>query len=214
MTNQEPIPEAQFVRVDTTDMAKETAYRLIIGCVSPRPIAWVTTQDLNGHVNAAPFSSYNYVATEPPMLAINIALRSGTVKDTARNIRETGEFVVNVATEANMEMMHRSAADYPSEVSEPAEIGIALIPSRFVKAPRIAVSLVQMECKLHQIVELGPRNSLYIGEVIAFHLWSEIYDGHNVDTTKMRPVSRIGGPYYASLGTIFHRPMLQKAPGS
>lgn len=197
-----------FVRVDACDLASEMAHRLIIGCVAPRPIAWISTQDEHGHVNAAPFSSYNFVSSEPPMLAVQIALRNGAIKDTARNIRQTAEFVVNVATEDNMEAMHRSARDYPAEISEPTEIGIALLPSTFVRPPRIAISPVQMECRLHKIVELSQDSSLFIGQVLTFHLSSHIYDGRVVDTVKMRPLGRLGGPYYAGFGEIYYRPVL------
>jgi flavin reductase (DIM6/NTAB) family NADH-FMN oxidoreductase RutF len=150
------------------------------------------------------------------MLAINIARRpgGGTTKDTARNILESREFVVNVATEDDMEVMHQSAQEFPPEVSETEVLGIDLLPSRHVRVPRIASSPVHMECRLEQVVPLGRGvNTLYIGEVIAFHLSDQIYDGTRVDTAAMRPIARLGGPYYSGLGEIFHRPMLQKPPG-
>lgn len=205
-----------FTCVDREALDTETAYRLLVGCVVPRPIAWITTVDASGRVNVAPFSSYNYVATSPPMLAVNIALRAGdgAIKDTARNILESREFVVNVATEATMDAMHRSAWEYPPDVSEAEVLGLELLPSRHVRAPRIASSPVQMECRLDQAVTLGRGvNTLYIGEVVAFHLSEAVYDGRRVDAEKMRPVARLGGPFYSGLGEIFHRPMLQKPPG-
>jgi flavin reductase (DIM6/NTAB) family NADH-FMN oxidoreductase RutF len=210
------LDEQRFSCVDGEQLDTETAYRLIVGCVAPRPVAWITTLDENGRVNAAPFSSYNYVATSPPMVAINIAKRpgSGSVKDTERNILLTREFVVNVATEDNMELMHRSAQEFPPEVSEVEVLGIPLLPSRHVRAPRIASSPVQMECRLDQVVKLGRGiNTLYIGEVIAFHLSDRVYDGRRVDTAAMRPIARLGGPFYAGLGEIYERPMLQRPPG-
>jgi flavin reductase (DIM6/NTAB) family NADH-FMN oxidoreductase RutF len=203
-----------FIYVDAAGLDTESAYRLIIGCVAPRPVAWITTMSTDGRVNAAPFSSYNYVATSPPMLAVNVATRAGNVKDTARNIRETGEFVVNVATEATMELMHRCGEDFAPNVGEPEALGIELLDSHRVKPPRIACTPVQMECRLDQAIVLGRGvNTLFIGEVVAFHLSPDVYDGRRVDTVKMRPVSRLGGPYYAGLGEIFHRPMLQRPPG-
>ncbi|MBU3651988.1 MAG: flavin reductase family protein [Limnohabitans sp.] len=208
--------QTHFSCVDGEQLDTETAYRLLVGCVAPRPVAWVTTVDDQGRVNAAPFSSFNYVATSPPMLAINIARRpgSGDTKDTARNIIASREFVVNVSTEHDMEIMHQSAQEFPPDVSETQALGIDLLPSRHVRAPRIASSPVHMECKLDQIVPLGRGiNTLYIGEVVAFHLSNQIYDGTRVDTVAMRPIARLGGPYYAGLGEIFHRPMLQKPPG-
>jgi flavin reductase (DIM6/NTAB) family NADH-FMN oxidoreductase RutF len=203
----------EFITVLPADLDTETAYKLIIGCVVPRPIAWITTVDAKGVVNAAPFSSYNYVAHSPPMVAVNIGTREGELKDTARNITETGEFVVNVPTLSQMELMHRSAAEYPAEVSEPEALGIALLPSQHVKPPRIAASPIQMECRLEQAIKLGRGlNTLYIAEVLAFHLSAEVYDGHRVDSEKLQPIGRLAGPNYTSLGEIFFRPLLQKPP--
>ncbi len=205
-----------FSCVDGDQLDTETAYRLLVGCVVPRPVAWITTVDEEGRVNAAPFSSYNYVATSPPMVAINIAVRPGTgaTKDTARNIERSREFVVNVATEDTMELMHQSAQEFGPEVSETDVLGLALLPSRHVRVPRIARSPIHMECRLDQIVVLGRGiNRLFIGEVVAFHLSESVYDGRRVDAERLRPVARLGGPYYAGLGEIFHRPMLQRPPG-
>jgi flavin reductase (DIM6/NTAB) family NADH-FMN oxidoreductase RutF len=202
--------------VDGASLDTETAYRLVVGCVAPRPIAWITSVNEDGLVNAAPFSSYNYVATSPPMLAVNIAARAtgGSTKDTARNILRSREFVVNVATEHNMELMHQSAQEFGPDVSEVEVLGIPLLASRHVKPPRIAISPVQMECRLDQVIVLGRGiNTLYIGEVVAFHLSGDVYDGTRIDTARMRPIARLGGPFYAGLGEIFHRPMLQKPPG-
>jgi flavin reductase (DIM6/NTAB) family NADH-FMN oxidoreductase RutF len=208
--------DADFAFVDGAGLDTAAAYRLIVGCVVPRPVAWITTVDRQGRVNAAPFSSYNYVATSPPMLAVNIAARAGdgAIKDTARNILDSGEFVVNVATEATLEAMHASAFEYPPEEGEAAALGLELLPSRHVRAPRLAATPVQMECRFDQAVTLGRGvNTLYIGEVVAFHLSHAVYDGSRVDSAAMRPVARLGGPFYAALGEIIHRPMLQRPPG-
>jgi flavin reductase (DIM6/NTAB) family NADH-FMN oxidoreductase RutF len=203
-----------FVTVEAAGLDTLAAYKLIIGCVVPRPIAWITSQSASGRVNAAPFSSYNYVAHSPPMVAVNVGLRAGALKDTARNILETREFVVNVATESSREAMHDSSADFPPEASEPEALGIALLPSRFVKPPRIAASPVHMECRLDQAVRLGTgNNTLYIGEVLAFHLSPEVFDGEKVDSRALRPLARLGGPYYTTLGTIIHAPIIATPPG-
>jgi flavin reductase (DIM6/NTAB) family NADH-FMN oxidoreductase RutF len=203
-----------FAFVDALGLDTAEAYRLLVGCVVPRPIAWITTVDANGRVNAAPFSSYNYVATDPPMLAVNITSKGDILKDTARNIRESREFVVNVADVSTMAAMHASASEYPPDVSETDALNIELLPSTRVRPPRIAASPVQMECKLDQFIVLGKgRNTLYIGEVVAFHLSTDIYDGQRVDSVAMNPVARLGGPYYSALGEIFNRPMLQRPPG-
>ena len=202
-----------FTTVLADGLATPDAYRLLIGCVTPRPIAWITTVDAGGRVNAAPFSSFNYVAHSPPMLAVNIGSREARLKDTAANIARSGEFTVNVATEANMELMHQCSAEYPPGVSEVEALGIALLPGVTVRCPRIACAPVQMECRLERAIPLGRGlNTLYIGEIIAFHLSNDIYDGRQVDSVKMRPIARMGGPYYAALGEIFNRPALATPP--
>jgi len=204
---------ADFVTIDAATLSTPDAYRLLVGCVTPRPIAWITTVNARGVVNAAPFSSFNYVAHSPPMLAVNIGSREGVLKDTAQNIVDTGEFTVNAATEANMELMHQSSAEYPPGESEVEALGIALLPGSKVRTPRIACSPIQMECRLEQVIKLGRGlNTLYIGEIVAFHLSTDVYDGRNVDSTKVRPIARLGGPYYAALGEIFNRPALAKPP--
>lgn len=204
----------RYVTVPAAGLDTATAYRLVCGVVVPRPVAWITTIDADGRVNAAPFSSYNYVAHSPPMVAVNIGTRACALKDTARNIRANGWFCVNVATEAVMETLHQCGADYPPEVSEPEALDIELMPGSATPVPRIAASPIHMECRLDQAVTLGRGlNTLYIGEVIAFHLADSVYDGRQVDSVKLRPIARLGGPYYAALGEIFHRPALQRPPG-
>ncbi len=206
---------SQFTRLDAARLDAAETYRLAVGCVVPRPIAWITTVGPGGRVNAAPFSSYNYVATDPVMLAINLSGRDGELKDTAINLRDNGEFVVNVATEATLDTMHATAAEYAFDESETDILDIPLLPSTHVRPPRIATTPVQMECRLVHTLPLGRgSNVLHIGEVLAFHLSEAIYDGHRIDSAGMRPVARLGGPFYAALGEIFHRPMLQKTPGA
>jgi flavin reductase (DIM6/NTAB) family NADH-FMN oxidoreductase RutF len=207
------MPPTGFTTLDATTMDTATAYRLLVGAVVPRPVAWITTRSRDGIVNAAPFSSYNYVAHSPPMVAVNIGSRDGQLKDTARNIVETGEFVVNVATLDAMDMMHGCSADYPAETSEPQALGIELIGSERVAAPRVAVSPIQMECRLERAITLGRGlNTLYIGEVLMFHLADTVYDGRHIDSVKLRPIARLGGPLYAELGPLHTRAQLQKPP--
>ena len=204
----------RFVTIPTQGMDTATGYRLVCGAVAPRPVAWITTLGADGRVNAAPFSAYNYVAHTPPMLGVSIASRAGELKDTARNIRASGHFVVNVATQDTMEAMHLSAADYPPDVSETTALGIELLPGVAGPVPRIAAAPIQMECRLDQFIALGRGlSTLYIGEVLAFHLADSIFDGRHIDTMAMKPIARLGGPYYAALGEIFHRPALQRPPG-
>ncbi|ETF01984.1 flavin reductase [Advenella kashmirensis W13003] len=206
--------DGDFTYIGKERLDTELSYKLLVGCVVPRPIAWITTLNEDGTVNAAPFSSYNYVCTSPPMLAINIATREGEPKDTALNISARKEFVVNVVNGASMEKMHQTAANFPNGDSETAALDINLLPSRVVAPPRIAGTPIQMECRLDQKVVLGRGiNTLYIGEVVGFHLSSLVYDGHRLDSHRIDPVARLGGPFYSTLGEIIHKPMLQRPPG-
>lgn len=189
------------------DIDGSMAYKLVSGLVVPRPVAWISSQNEAGLVNVAPFSSFNYVAHSPAMLAVNIALQDdGTLKDTARNIRETGEFVVNITPTSALDAMNQSSAEYPSDVSEAQVLDIPLMPSTQVRPPRVAVSPAQMECRLTQIVPLGTGiNTLYIAEIVAFHVANMVYDGRHIDSVALDPVARLGGPFYASLGEIHKR---------
>ncbi len=192
----------------SADIDASMAYKMVSGLVVPRPVAWISTQSEAGVVNVAPFSSFNYVAHSPPMLAVNIALQDdGSLKDSARNIRETGEFVVNITPVAALDVMNQSSAEYPAGVSEAQVLDIPLLPSTQVKPPRVALSPAQMECRLSQIVPLGTGlNTLYIAEVVVFHVANTVFDGRHIDSVGLDPVARLGGPFYASLGEIHKRP--------
>lgn len=203
-----------FTTIEAAGLDRAAAYRLITSCVAPRPIAWITTRSPAGLVNVAPFSSYNYVASAPPMVAVNISSREGELKDTARNIVETGEFVVNVPVEASLDLMHLTSAEHGPHESEAEAHGVVLTPSRFVKPPRIAETPIQLECVLDQAVVLGEGfNTLYIGRVLAFHVSDEIFDGRHIDVEKFRPLVRLAGPHYAGIGPVMHREPVFVPPG-
>lgn len=199
---------SETVVIHATDLGSAEAYRLLCGAVSPRPVAWITTLNENGSVNAAPFSSYNYVSHSPPMLAVNIAEHpDGRLKDTARNLLRTREMVVNVATEYNVEALHASSALLPPECSEVEQLGLATLPGLSGLTPRLAASPVQMECALEKVVPLGRGiNTLYIVAVTTFHLDRSVYDGRYIQHEALKPLARLGGPFYAGLGPTLHRP--------
>jgi len=147
-------------------------YNLLIGLVAPRPIAWVTSMDENGRLNAAPFSAYNYLCTDPPIVGMGVTNRPGRAaipKDTARNIRRTGEFVINVVTEDLIEKMNICATDFPAEVSELEMAGLTTAPSSVVKVPRIAEAHAALECKEFTSMEIG-RSRIILGRVVAMYV--------------------------------------------
>src|SRR5579862_8989360 len=142
----------------------ENIYKLLVSTVVPRPIAWVTTQDIDGTVNAAPFSFFNAVSGNPPVVAIGIGGRApGDVKDTGGNIRRTGEFVVNLVSNRLAEQMNITAIDFEKNVNELAEAGLTTAPSSRVKPPRIADSPVSFECERLVIVEVGVDRAVILG---------------------------------------------------
>jgi flavin reductase (DIM6/NTAB) family NADH-FMN oxidoreductase RutF len=147
-------------------------YNLLIGLVAPRPIAWVTSMDPDGNLNAAPFSAYNYLCTDPPIVAMGVTNRPGREalpKDTARNIRRTGEFVINVVTEDLIQQMNICATDFPPGTSELEMAGLTTTPSSLVKVPRIAQAHAALECKEFTTMEIG-RSRIILGRVVAMYV--------------------------------------------
>lgn len=197
------------VEIRISETERQAKYKLLNGCIVPRPIAWVTSMRENGLVNAAPFSYFNVASIEPMLVSIAVIRKPGSVqKDTARNIRETGEFVVNMVDVYNVDAVNQTSADYPPDVSEVEALGLLLQPSSLVRVPRLEASRVHFECRLHQIVELGSptRSDLIIGEVVHVHVEDALYRDGRIDATAFSPVSRLAGHSYSTLGECFDRP--------
>ncbi len=176
-------------------------YKLMIGIVIPRPIAFVSTIDAAGARNLAPFSYFTACGSNPPVVCFCTAVRSEPRphKDTLENIRATGEFVVNIVSEEIAEQMNKTSAEVPPEVDEFVLSGLTPLASDLVMPPRVAESKVQMECKLHQIVPVSDKPGggiLVLGEVLRFHILESVLDGYKVDPGKLKAIGRMGGPTY------------------
>lgn len=199
------------MEIAVAGLEPKAAYNLMIGSVVPRPIAWLTSLNETGAVNAAPFSCYTFVSTVPPLVAISCGRKNGVLKDTVVNATRTGEFVLNVVSEDFLVPMHESSAEFPSHVSEVDALGIAIEAGRLVTVPRIARAPVSMECRTHQVLEFGQlRTQLLIGEVILFHVRDDCYNDGRIETAALKPLGRLGGPYYAKLGEVLHmRPVAE-----
>jgi flavin reductase (DIM6/NTAB) family NADH-FMN oxidoreductase RutF len=170
-------------------------YKLLVSTIVPRPIAWVTTIDANGVVNAAPYSFFNAVASNPPIVAVGIGPKGSGVKDTGKNIRATGEFVVNLVSEATAQGMNITAIDFPAGVDELAEAKLTATPSGKVKPPRIAESPVSLECRVHTIVDVG-HHAVVLGEVVAVWVRDDcVLDPARayIDTPKLELIGRMHG---------------------
>ncbi len=200
------------MRIDASTLDRTASHELLKGCVSPRPIAWISTLSEAGVANAAPYSCFTFVALVPPMVCFSVEPRpDGAKKDTLRNIENTGHFVVNLVPEQLAKAMNATAENFPSDVSEIAKAGLTAASSERVKAPRIAESPVNLECRMTQIIRVG-QNSLVIGEVLLVHVRDDLYRDGTVDLARLRPVARLAGNEYCRLGEVFEldRPWLRK----
>jgi flavin reductase (DIM6/NTAB) family NADH-FMN oxidoreductase RutF len=203
------------MEIDSRNLDAESAYKLLIGAVVPRPIAWVTSVSPHGGINLAPFSCFTFVSNDPPMVAISVGRLTGALKHTARNLAERGEFVVNIADETQVEAVHQSSTEYPDDVSEVKELGLALAPSRRIATPRLADAPVSLECRLAQTLEFGNlRSQLLVGEVLCFHVADRLYASGRIDVTRFWPIARLGGPNYARLGEILTLKAVRMTPKS
>jgi flavin reductase (DIM6/NTAB) family NADH-FMN oxidoreductase RutF len=194
--------------IDPKGNDPKNIYKLLIGSIVPRPIAFVSTQSSEGATNLAPFSFFNGVSGNPPAVVFAPLVRASDskTKDTLRNITATREFVVNIVTEAIAEKMNLTSAEFPPEISEFAESGLTPIPSQKVKPPRVKESPVNMECKLLQMVTVGTGplgGTVVIGEVVLFHVADELFDNFRIDLKKLAPIGRLAGSSYCRVTDIF-----------
>ena len=178
-------------------------YALLTSAVVPRPIAWVTSEDDAGVLNAAPFSYFNVFNATPPILGIGIGQRrEGENKDTLANIKAKGEFVVHIVNETLAETMVETSIPFPSDEGEVAALGLETSPSRVVGVPRLERAPVAMECRTHQLIELGS-STLVLGEVVSFHVQDELLDEGKIDPRKLRAIGRLGGSFYTRTRELF-----------
>jgi len=196
---------------DLSTLTPTDAYKVMRSVVTPRPIALVTTLDADGSVNAAPFSFFNAIAFDPCMVVLGLEARAdGSQKDTARNIRATREFVVNIVDEALAEQMNVCSAELPPGASEVDLAGLSLGASVDVAPPRIVEAPACLECRRHTTLEVGNRREIVIGEVVRIAVRPDIVDVETLrfDPARLATIGRLGGDYYASTRDTFrmHRP--------
>jgi flavin reductase (DIM6/NTAB) family NADH-FMN oxidoreductase RutF len=177
-------------------------YKLMIGAIVPRPIAFVSTLTLEGIPNLAPFSFFTGVSANPPVVCFSPMIRGsdGKKKDTLNNIETTREFVVNIVSENFAVQMNICSTEFPPEVDEFQQSGLTPISSDLVKAPRVKESKINLECRLLQVVHVSPKplgGSLVLGEVLCFHVADELWEDYRIDPDKLKPIGRMGGPTYA-----------------
>ena len=198
---------------DFAEIPARERYKLLVSTITPRPIAWVVSQDSSGRLNAAPFSFFNAFAGDPPVVGIGISSHEpGRPKDSRVNIRETRQFVVNLVSQGIAEKMNVTAIEFPRGVDELKEAGLTTHPSVYVKPPRIAESPVSMECELIQIIDLGPDTGLVLGRVLAMHIRDEaVLDARKnyIDTPSLKLIGRMHGTgWYARTSDLFEMPRI------
>ncbi len=195
-----------MIELDVLTTHADRAYPILAGLVTPRPIAWITTLNEDGSVNAAPFSFFNMVGAEPPLVVFAPGDRDdGSPKDTARNCRRTGEFVVNLVDEALAEVMVRTSTSLPYGVSETEREQLATAPSSVVAPPRIAAAPAALECKVHSIQQIG-ENRLVLGIVHRVQVHEEFFDQDTlrVRGEKFHPIGRMSVPnWYCKTNDLF-----------
>jgi flavin reductase (DIM6/NTAB) family NADH-FMN oxidoreductase RutF len=195
--------------IDPSVAGYQNVYKLMIGVIVPRPIAFVSTISSGGVRNLAPFSFFTAVSANPPVICFAPMVRgaSGGRKDTLQNIHDTSEFVVNIVSEDFAAQMNICSGDYLPDVDEFAVSGLTPAPSDLVKPARVAESRVNMECRLVQIVEVSTKplgGSLVLGEVLRFHVADELFDDYRIDPDLLRAIGRMGGPTYTRTSDRFN----------
>ena len=198
---------------DFQDTSNQNVYKLLVATIGPRPIAWVTTKDVDGTVNAAPFSFFNAMSGNPPVIAFGIGGRGpGDVKDTGGNIRRTGQFVVNLCSYALAEQMNITAIDFPKDVDELKEAGLTTTPSSRIAVPRITEAPVAMECERLVIVDVGIDRAVVLGKVVAMYVQDDCVldkDRCYIDTPKLDLIGRMhGGGWYSRVTDRFEVPRI------
>jgi flavin reductase (DIM6/NTAB) family NADH-FMN oxidoreductase RutF len=194
------------MNLSPSDLSHSEIYGILLNSVAPRPIAWVSTLSLSGQRNLAPFSFFNAVCVDPPLLAFAPGLRRskldtdrGEAKDTLRNVRETREFVVNIVTYELREAMNLTSGEYDPSVDEFDLAKLTPEPSKLVRPPRVGESPVSFECKLHQILDFSPTptsSSLVIGEIVSIHINDSHLQEGKLDRNSLDLIGRMGGIQY------------------
>lgn len=198
-----------YLDVATTSVLD--VYQALVGIVTPRPIAWITTIDKEGRVNLAPFSFFNTFGSNPPVVVFSTSnKRDLSKKDTLLNLEEVPEFVINSSVLSLAEEVNRSAKELPRYESEADMLGLELIPSNKVRPPRVKASPAHMEGRVMQVISVGDgpmSGNLVIGEILAFHIDDRVIgaDG-KVDPAKLQTIGRMGGNWYCKTNELFEMP--------
>jgi flavin reductase (DIM6/NTAB) family NADH-FMN oxidoreductase RutF len=200
--------------IDLNALAGPARYKLLSAAIVPRPIAWVVSRDGRGATNVAPFSFFNLMSGDPPLICVGIGMRDGAPKDTARNIAERGEFTVNLVSVRLAARMNVTAVDFPAGVDESVEAGLVLSPSERIGVPRVMQSPVAFECRVHELLRIDGR-SLVVADVVAMHVQDDLVADREhlyLDGPKMDLLARLHNPgWYSRPQPAFQMPQMSLA---
>ncbi|UMY19912.1 flavin reductase family protein [Methylobacterium organophilum] len=209
MTGGTTAAPAGTVTFDFRVLSPRDRYKLMIGAIVPRPIALVTTVDPEGRVNAAPFSFFNCLSHDPPILALGVENHPDmSFKDTAGNIRLTEVFTVNIVSHAIAEAMHVCAVGFPAGTDELAEAGLTAVPGTVIAAPWIAEAPAAFECRRHTTLEIGKARQIILGEIVYAHFQAEVVDAERlrIDPSRLDAIARLGGSTCSTIRDRFEMP--------
>ncbi|MEC5425243.1 flavin reductase family protein [Virgibacillus sp. C22-A2] len=196
-----------MLSIDPVQNTERENYKFLTGSIIPRPVAFVTTVSKEGTVNGAPFSYFNIVSSNPPMVSLAIQRSEGKLKDTSRNILDSKEFVVHIVDEENVRQINETAASLTPDQSEIERARLTPIDSVKVSVPGVKEAKIRMECSLEHSIELGdggtPGSDLIIGKVVQFHIDNAIYENGRIDPRGLGAISRLAGHDYAKIGDAF-----------
>lgn len=194
--------------IDPFTLPERENYKFLTGSIIPRPVAFVTTLSAEGILNAAPFSYFNIVTANPPMISISVQRADGRMKDTARNAIQQKEFVVHIGDEQYVEEMNATAKPLPPNESEVEYAKLTPVASSKIKVPGVKEASIRMECVLEKAIPLGgtednPACELLIGRVVQYHIRDDLYENGRINAEGLHPVSRLAGNSYSKLGERF-----------
>ena len=188
---------ASMKTILSSETAPRDLYFLMTSLVTPRPIAWVSSMSRDGVLNLAPYSHFNNCSANPPIVHFTPSAN----KDTLRNVRETGEFVVNIVTHNLRKQMRITSAAWPAEIDEFEKAGLTSAASRFVKPPRVGAARAALECKLREIIPMG-EGFMVFGDVLCFHVAENVMVNGRVDYSRLQPVGKLDGKNYSTVGPV------------
>ncbi|MDD7805210.1 MAG: flavin reductase family protein [Endozoicomonas sp. (ex Botrylloides leachii)] len=190
------------MNIDPKVVSKKEIYRILISTVTPRPIAWVSSMDEKNKVNLAPFSFFNVVSVNPPILGFSPLLNGeAKIKDTLRNISKQGEFVVNIVSHNYAEQMNQTSAPYGADINEMEQVKLTPAASSLISVPSVQEALVRYECRLHDIISFGDQplaGQLILGKICSVYLDDQVFHNNRIDIQKLDTIGRMEGSFYST----------------